>query len=181
MTENLRGFEIKFKTRPGVFARHGLDSGTRLLIKEMEIKDETLIADLGCGVGVLGIVAAKLNLNGHVHLLDDNIRAVKLAEENVELNRAKNTEVYLSDLFSAVEKRTYHQILCNPPAQMGNEFLEELVAECFKHLKPRGEVWLVVVSHLKKVIERYLEKHSKEVKMIAHGKEHVVLKARKNG
>lgn len=178
LTEKLRGVELKFRTRPGVFSSKGLDSGTRLLIEEMEVNesDGALIADLGTGSGVLGITIAKLNPKSHVHLLDDHLRAINLAEVNVELNRARNVEVYLSDMFSAVENRTYHKIFTNPPAQLGNEFLEEFVDQCYEHLKPNGEVWLVVVNHLKNVVTRYLEKNFKSIKLIAHGKEHVVVR-----
>lgn len=180
ITENLRGVEIQFKTKAGVFSKQGLDSGTKLLVENAEIQDGTLIADLGCGSGVLGFVLAKLNKNGHIHLLDDHIRSVKLAEENVELNSLKNVEVYLSDLFSAVGDRTYHQIFSNPPAHLGNDFLEESASECFKHLKPKGEVWWVVPKYLKPVIERMFKKYFKNSTIVANGKEHIVIKASKS-
>ena len=123
LIENLRGFEIKLKTKTGVFSKSGVDLGSKLLIDNMEISDGTLIADLGCGTGVVGFVAAKLNPSGHVHLLDDHLRSVELAKENTQLNNLKNVEIFLSDLFSAVETRTYHLILSNPPQHLGNEFL----------------------------------------------------------
>lgn len=186
-TENIRGHEVKFKTKPGIFAKHGLDGGTRLLIEKMEVKDETVVADLGSGSGVLGFIASKLNPNGHVHLLDDHLRSVELAKENVQLNNLKNVEVYLSDLFSAVSERTYHQILSNPPQQLGNEFLEELIDESFKHLKPGGSLWLVVKNNIKPVVERIMKsifKNSRQsfqisgeiCKIIASSREHIVLK-----
>lgn len=180
ITENLRGFEIKFKTKPGVFSEKGLDSGTGLLIESMQISDRTLIADLGSGSGVLGFVAAKLNPNGYVHLLDDHLRSVELAKENVELNQLKNAEVYLSDLFSAVSKRTYHQIYCNPPQDLGNEFLAEMVSECFRHLKNNGQVYFVVQKHIKSVIERLFKKYLGNCTIVATGKIHTVLKGEKH-
>lgn len=178
---HLKDFDLKFATKPGVFSSHGLDSGTQLLLGNLEVLDHTLIADLGCGAGVIGVLAAKLNYHGHVHLLDDHLRAINLAKENVELNNLKNAEVYLSDLFSEVRSRTYHQIISNPPAQMGNEFLEELIQESFSHLKPQGFLWLVVTRNIKPVIERMLNKIFNSYIIIAQGREHVVIKAqRKN-
>lgn len=181
ITENLKGFEIKFKTKPGVFSGKGVDLGTRLLINNLKIPDGSLVVDLGSGSGVLGLVAAKMNPHGHVHLLDDHLRSVKLAEENVKLNGLKNVGVYLSDLFSAVDSRTYQQIYCNPPQDMGNEFLEELIRECYKHLKENGEIYLVVQNHIKPVIERMFQKHFGNSTIVAHGKIHVVLGGVKNG
>lgn len=179
ITENIRGFEIKFKTKPGVFSRKGLDQGTKLLAENLEVKDETVIADLGCGTGIMGFVAAKLNPRGHVHLLDVNLRTVELAQENADLNKLENVEVFLSDLFKTVKDRSYHLIVSNPAQHSGNEFLEESAKECFKHLKADGQVYWVVQIHVKPVIERLFNKVFKNCTIVAKGKGHVVLKAQK--
>ncbi|MDO8570047.1 MAG: methyltransferase [Candidatus Daviesbacteria bacterium] len=141
INENLRGFEIKLMTKPGVFFLKGVDSGSRLLIDNLEVKDGTMICDLGTGAGIIGVVCAKLNPAGHVHMLGDHLSSSELAKKNIELNNLKNAEVYLSDLFSAVEERTYHLIVSNPPQHLGNDFLDETTKECFKHLKFEGEVY----------------------------------------
>lgn len=180
VTENLKGFKIKFETKPGVFSEKGLDSGTRLLVDNLEIEDNTLIADLGSGTGVVGIVCAKLNPNGHIHLLDDHLRSVELAKKNIELNNLNNVEVYLSDLFSAVSDRTYHQIFSNPPQSLGNEFLKEIIIECFNHLKSRGTLYLVIKKNVKSFIERVLKDVFPNYNIIAYGKEHLVIKAERN-
>lgn len=179
ITENLKDFNIKFETKPGVFSEKGLDTGTKLLVDNLEVEDKTLIADLGSGTGIVGMVAAKLNPNGHVHLLDDHLRSVELAKKNVELNILKNVEVYLSDLFSAVGDRTYHQIFSNPPQSLGNEFLKEIITESFNHLKPKGTLWLVVKKNVKSFIERVLKEVFPKYQIIVYGKEHVIIKASK--
>lgn len=179
LIENLRGFEFKFIPKAGVFSPKGIDGGTRLLTENMEISDGTLICDLGCGTGAVGFTAAKMNPNGHVHLLDDHLRSVESAKENLELNNLKNVEVYLSDLFSAVPERSYHRILTNPPQQMGNEFLKEFIDECFKHLKNEGELWLVVKSNMETVFKKLLEKVFNNLETVAHSKEHAVIKAKR--
>lgn len=180
LVANLRGFEIKLKTKSGVFSKSGIDVGSKLLIDNMEVTDGTLVADLGCGTGIVGFVASKLNYNGHVHLLDDHLRSIELAAENVDLNNLKNVEVFLSDLFSAVRERTYHLILSNPPQHLGNEFLEDCAKQCFDHLKSKGVVFWVVQNHLKPVIERIFDQTFKNYKVVAHGKDHVVLSAKRD-
>ena len=179
ITENLRGFEIKLKLKPGVFSPRSVDSGSKLFIDHLKVADGTVIADVGCGSGVIGIVAAKLNPSGHVQLLDDHLRSTELARENVELNRLKNAEVYLSDVFSAVGERTYHQIISNPPQHLSNDFLDFLAGEFNKHLKPGGEIWWVVQKHLKPFIKRLFDNHFGNCTIVAHGQEHVVLKAKR--
>ncbi|MCL4366929.1 methyltransferase [Patescibacteria group bacterium] len=179
ITEQIKGFEVKYHTLPGVFSAHGLDNGTRLLIDHLMVEDGSLVADLGSGTGVLGIMLAKLNPHGHVHLLDDHLRSYELAKQNVVDSQLNNAECFLSDLFSAVPGRTYQQIFANPPAQLGNEFLEEVIEECFKHLKLGGEVQMVVPKQLKPVMVRLFEKIFTNSTIVAMGKEHIVLSAQK--
>ncbi len=179
ITGIIRGVDLKFKTRPGVFSKDKIDEGSKLLLEQVEIKDRMVIADLGCGLGVIGFTAAKLNERAHVHLLDVNIRIVSLAEENAELNKLKNVEVFLSDLFSAVKERTYNLILSNPAQHLGNEFLEEAAKECFVHLKKDGQVYWVIQKHLKPYIERLFEKNFKNSKIIAQSGKYFIIRGEK--
>lgn len=176
---NIKGVKVIYLTKPGVFAKHGLDDGTKLLLEAVEIKEGTLTADLGGGAGIISLVIAKLLRKGHVHLLDDHLRSVELAKKNVEINDLTNIEVYLSDLFSAVEGRTYHQVLSNPPQQLGNEFLLEIVEESKKHLKPQGQFLVVVKNNIKPVMERFMKQVFGQVVTVTTSKEHVVLKTTK--
>lgn len=169
ITENLRGFEIKFETRPGVFSKTGLDAGTRLLIDTLKVTDGTLIADLGTGAGVIGILCAKLNPTGHVHMFEDHLSSSELANDNVKLNHLKNAEVYLSNLFSAMGERKYNLIVSNPPQHLGNNFLNEAAKECFKHLKPDGEIYWVIQKHIKPFIAKLFEKYFMNVTTVAMG------------
>lgn len=177
----IRGYKFWMHTRPGVFSAKGLDEGTKLLLEKLEVKPKTVIADLGAGSGVVGFVAAKLNSDGHVHLLEDHLRSFELLKENVVENRLeKKVEVYLSDLFSAVGDRTYHQIISNPPQQLGNEFLIELVEQSFQHLKGEGELWLVVKNNVKPFMKRILEERFGNVKIVDQSREYTIMKATKD-
>lgn len=174
--ENIKGVKIKFKTRPGVFSKSRFDLGSKLLFENIEIPEEGLIADLGCGTGVIGFTAAIFAPKGHVHLLDVNLRTIELAKENAQLNRLKNVEIFLSDQFSAVPERTYNLILSNPAQHLGNEFLEETAKECFKHLKKNGQVIWVVQKHLKNYVQRLFQNIFGEGTILAAGKDHIILK-----
>ena len=172
----IRGYKFRLLSKPGIFSAKTLDDGTRLLLENLVVPPSSVVADLGAGSGIVGFVAAKLNPDGHVHLLEDHVRSFELLRENVLENRLeKRVEVFLSDLFSAVGERTYHQILSNPPQQLGNEFLEELVGQCFAHLKERGEVWLVVKNNVKPYMKRILDSKFKSSKIVAQSREHSIL------
>lgn len=177
----IKGIKVKYLTKPGIFSKHGLDDGTKLLLENVEVADNTLVADLCGGAGIISLVIAKLNKHGHVHLLDEHLRPIELAKKNVELNSLSNVEVFLSDLFSTVENRTYQQILSNPPQHLGNEFLLELVEEVRRHLKPKGEFWVVIKNNLKPVMEKFLNQVFGNYILIKTGQKHSVLKAVNNG
>jgi 16S rRNA (guanine1207-N2)-methyltransferase len=174
----VRGIDLRFRTRPGVFSAKGLDEGARLLIDHLDLSDARLVADLGCGAGPIGIAAAMLAPKAHVHLLDEHLRAVDAARDNVRLNGVRNAEVFLSDLFSAVGGTRYSHVLSNAPARLGNEFLDELVHAGLAHLAPGGALWLVVVSNVRPVFDRLLARAGAPGEVVARGRQHVVLVAR---
>src|SRR5574341_1924221 len=58
LSTTLRGRAWTFETASGVFARRGLDAGTRLLVETMRVGRADRILDLGCGYGAVGLVAA---------------------------------------------------------------------------------------------------------------------------
>lgn len=180
ITEKIKDIELKFKTQTGVFSKNRIDAGTRLLIDNVEVKSKSLIADLGCGAGIIGICFAKLFPSSHIHLLDVNLRNVNLAKENIELNNLVNIECFLSDIFSAVESRTYNLILSNPPQHLGNLLLDQAAAEINKHLKENGVVYWVMQKHLKPYVERLFEKHFKNSKIIKRDKGYILIKGEKS-
>lgn len=167
----IKGVTLKFKTKPGVFAKHGLDDGTKLLLENLDIKESINIADLGSGAGVVGFFVAKSKPSAKVDLLDDHLRSVELAKENARLNDIDNIEVHLSDLFSALPDTTYDLIITNPPQQLGNQFLAELTERSLQHLKPGGRLVLVIKNNLKNVFKRLLN----NPQVVARGREHLVL------
>ena len=175
----VRGLELRLRTRPGVFSMKGLDDGTRLLLDQLDLADADAVADLGCGAGAIGIAAARLAPTAHVHLLDEHLRAVDVARDNVRLNGVRNAEVFLSDLFSAVGGERYSHVLSNPPARLGNDFLDELVVASLAHLRPGGQLWLVVVSNLRPLFVRLLGRAGATPEVVARGRQHVLLRARR--
>lgn len=179
--EDLRGFHFRMKTRPGIFAAKGLDSGTRLLLDKLVVQDGTTIADLAAGAGIIGLVCAKLDPSGMVDLLEDHLRSANLARENLALNGVTNAEVYLSDLFSAVPEKRYDTIITNPPQQLGNEFLEELITACHDHLNRRGQLWMVVKSNISPVIKRLLDRQNAAYDVVDRNKEYSLFRATPRG
>lgn len=178
--ENLRGFPLIFHSTWGLFSAAEIDEGTRLLIDTMDIQSTDLVLDLGCGYGALGIIAAKLAKEGHVHMVDKDFVAVEYAQKNVEVNNLKNCEVYLSNGFSHIDpKRSFSVIISNLPAKVGKEMLEIFISDTKKHLKPGGKLYVVTVSGLKDVIKRLFEEKLGNWKKMAGSRNYVISLAMK--
>lgn len=153
----LRGFDLRFETKAGVFSHGELDTGTRVLIEGMRVSPTAEVLDLGCGYGAIGVVAAKLASKGHVTLIDTDIRATRLAERNLALNDIENANVILGDEFIDLPpKAHYDVIVSNPPTHSGRAVLDEMVAGAYKALKPRGQLFLVInrLLSLRREVER---------------------------
>lgn len=126
----------------GVFSKGALDFGTRTLLENLAI--ETIkgqVLDFGCGYGPIGIYVAK-NTKAKVDMIDINQRSLKLAQKNIGLNKVK-AEVFESNIYDNVTK-TYDYIITNPPIRVGKKILYQILFEAKEHLKPNGELWLVV-------------------------------------
>ena len=174
--ETVRGFELRLATQAGVFAHRGIDPGTRLLIESMRVSPTARVLDLGCGYGVVGIVAAKLAPRGQVTLVDSDIRATRLAERNLALNGVANAQVVLGDGVHDLPKGARFDVVAsNPPTHSGREVLEELVAGAYKVLRPRGQLYLVVNRLLS--LRREVESVFGNAETAARSKGYVVVRA----
>lgn len=145
---HLRGRQFEFLTSSSVFSHKRVDLGTRLLIESMILPRDGYILDLGCGYGVVGIVAAVLNSNLKVLLVDLNKRAVQLAKENVKRVGVTNIEVHQGFLYESVKGREFDVILSNPPISAGLLTVAQIIAGAGKHLKQGGSLQLVVRSKI---------------------------------
>ena len=139
----IRGQSLRLRPDAGVFSRGELDRGTELLIEALQVGPCELILDLGCGYGVIGLVAARLSEGGHVVLTDVNERAVALAKANLKANGVTNAEVRRGDLYDPVAGMAFDHIVCNPPIRAGRGVVDRIIQEAPSHLLGGGKLWLV--------------------------------------
>lgn len=153
----LQGKDLTFHTTWGLFSPRGIDEGTQLLAKHLELPPHASVLDLGCGYGPLGLLAAKLAPQGTIHLVDKDFVAVHYAQLNAEQNNLTNASAYLSNGLSHVpEDVKFDAIVSNVPAKIGNELLQIFLADAFDRLNPGGQLYIVVISGLKDYMKRHL-------------------------
>lgn len=138
-----RGVEVQLTTDSGVFAKKGLDFGSRLLIETVNLPSGAIVVDLGCGYGAISAVLSKVYPETSWVLLDVNARALELARTNV-LPGSRRVEAIVSDGFMAARDVRADAILLNPPIRAGKAVIYRLFLESGQHLQPNGSLWIVI-------------------------------------
>ena len=134
-----------FTTGTGVFAKKGIDFGTRLLIENFRLPEiEGDLLDLGCGYGPIGITLARFYNERTIMMVDVNERAVSLAQLNAEQNDVSNVEIKQSDGFQNVINKRFAAIVTNPPIRAGKKLIYHLFKKSITYLPPNGELWIVI-------------------------------------
>ncbi|HLC50410.1 MAG TPA: methyltransferase [Candidatus Nanoarchaeia archaeon] len=141
ISQRINGQHFEFYTSKGVFSKEHVDKGTLALAESMVILPDSKVLDMGCGIGILGIAAAKL-FDASVFMSDINKRAVTLAKKNLGLNKVKGT-ILQGNLFEKVTDDDFDVILSNPPQHAGKEICFKLIEESVKYLKKNGSFQLV--------------------------------------
>ncbi|HLZ10462.1 MAG TPA: methyltransferase, partial [Chloroflexota bacterium] len=134
-------------SRPGVFSWDGLDPGAAALISAMKIEGSERVLDLGCGTGIVGVVAATRTSPHLVCLVDDDADAVQSAAETARANGIEACSIVASDGIEEIEARRFDVVVTNPPFHVGKSTQLD-VAVAFIHgaaavLRRGGRIYLV--------------------------------------
>ena len=175
----VRGRVWRYVARPGVFSWDRLDEGSRILIESMQIDRDDTVLDLGCGSGIVGLIAA--TLSRRVISVDASASAVEATRRTYELNQVRNTEVRLSDCASAVFDLQFDAVVTNPPFHQGigtdYAVARQFVLDAARVVKPGGRLWLVANRFLR--YEREMADRFSEVAVAYQDNRYRVLVARK--
>lgn len=139
--QKIKGIEFEFYTGSGVFSKEKIDKGTLLLAESMVVQQNSKVLDIGCGIGIIGIVAAKI-FNANVVMSDINKRAVMLAKMNAKLNGG-SFQIYHGSLYQPIKQNNFGAVISNPPQTAGKEICFKLIEESKNHLKTGGSLQLV--------------------------------------
>lgn len=141
----LKGHEFTFTSDAGVFSKHEVDFGSRLLIEAFQPVDvKGDYCDVGCGYGPIGMALAKAEPDRHVIMVDINERALDLAKKNLDANGIANTSVKKSNLLHDVNEEGFAAIITNPPIRAGKKIVHQIFEQAEEKLADGGELWVVI-------------------------------------
>lgn len=140
---DMHGHNLVFKTDPEVFSPQNLDRGTAAMLSIVEFKPEDRVLDLGCGYGVVGILAAKLVGQEQIVMVDVDPLAVRLSKENAAFNQVPNVTIYQSDGFRDFTDTGFSLILSNPPYHTNFSVPKAFIEKGFNRLMMGGRMYMV--------------------------------------
>ena len=151
----LPGRPLRLHATWGLFSPRAIDAGSRLLLEHLDVREDELALDLGCGYGPLGLAIARRAPAGRVHLVDRDFVAVDYARANAARNGLDNVEVYLSNGFDAVAPELpLTLVVSNLPAKVGNELFRLLFHDAHARMVPGARIVVVTINGLRDFVKR---------------------------
>lgn len=139
----IMGERLALETQPGLFSPEHADRGTLAMLSRAHFEPGARVMDLGCGCGIVGILAAKKCGEENVVLCDIDPRAVAVARRNAARNGVPNLKIVVSDGFKQVDDAGFDLILSNPPYQTDFSVARSFIEKGFNRLKLGGTLLMV--------------------------------------
>ncbi len=151
----LEGTGYLISNHANVFSRDSLDIGTRFFLQHLPARQEACdIIDLGCGNGVVGLIAAERSPEATVHFIDESFMAVASAKDNFHraFGQERHATFRVGDGLMDFESESADIIFCNPPFHQQNTVGDQIADSMFKQsrrvLRKGGELWVIGNRHL---------------------------------
>ncbi len=178
----LEDSEFTLLNHANTFSRDRLDNGTRLMLQHLPATEGAVdIVDLGCGNGVLGMMAANQNPASNISFIDESYMAIASARHNMlQLSeREGRVDFFNTDGLKKFADNCSDLVLCNPPfhqqqAQLNTVALS-MFAESARVLREGGALWVIGNRHLH--YHNKLKSWFKQVELVASDRKFVLLKA----
>ncbi len=137
------GRRLELETRPGLFSPGHADRGTLAMLSRVRFEPGMRVLDLGCGCGLVGILAALSCGEENVVMSDIDPLAVQVAAENAARNGVGGVKAVVSDGLSGLTETGFDLILSNPPYQSDFSVAKGFIEKGFNRLKLGGRMVMV--------------------------------------
>ncbi len=178
----LRGQVFELERDPGVFAKGDVDAATAMLIDALVVRPDDRVLDLGCGAGIVGMVAARLAPAGTITMTDADAAALELTRRNCARNQIITAAIAAADVVDAIADQRFTLVACNPPFHQRHDHTPELALRFMRAaasvLLPGGRAYFVANRFL--AHESKLHEIFGNVTEVAGDERYKVLLATKN-
>ncbi|WP_330960803.1 methyltransferase [Photobacterium sp. 53610] len=177
-------YNLTLTNHANVFSGESLDIGARLLLQHIP-QDPALkhIIDLGCGNGVIGLHAARLNPEASVTCVDESYMAAASCRENADLNLTNNKQLTakVDNCLESMVNDEADLVLCNPPFHQQNTITDHIAWQMFCDAKRclRRHGRLIVIGNRHLGYDGKLKRLFAKVHQIAQNNKFVVYQAEK--
>lgn len=179
----LEGTDYRITNHANVFSRDSLDIGTRFFLQHLPVMPEARdIVDLGCGNGVVGLMAAQRHPQARLHFLDESFMAVASARETFRAAFGEREAVFRAgDGLAGYAEGSVDLVLCNPPFHqqqaVGDQIARRMFRQARTALRPGGELWVIGNRHLGYHVA--LKRLFGDGELVASNRKFVILRARR--
>jgi len=135
--------ELLFETDAALFSPRYPDPGTLFMMKNVDLSAEDKVLDLGCGYGLVGVIAAMTVPAENIFMTDSDPRAVDYSRKNLEHNGISGATVVRGNSFEAIEETGFSLILSNPPYHADFSIAKSFIEKGFNRLKIGGKMIMV--------------------------------------
>lgn len=178
----LEGTRYRISSHANVFSRDSLDIGTRFFLQHLPVRPEARdIVDLGCGNGVVGLMAAEKNPQARVHFVDESYMAIDSARRNFAdaFGEERKAGFRVGDGLSDSSRDSCDVVLCNPPfhlhSAVGDQIALRMFRQSHRALRKGGELWVIGNRHLG--YHASLKRLFAGIDLVASNRKFVVLRA----
>ncbi|KQW77629.1 methyltransferase [Devosia sp. Root413D1] len=134
---------LRLQTEPGLFSPQWADAGTLAMLSLITFDPKDKVLDLGCGYGLVGILAAHHVSPAQVLMVDNDPTAVAIARRNADANGVPNVTVGLSDGLRGTRESGFTKIISNPPYHVDFSVPKHFIEKGFNRLVLGGTMWMV--------------------------------------
>ena len=143
ISTKIKDVDMVFETAPSIFSPNYIDQGTLAMLSVIDFLPSDKVLDLGCGYGVVGILAGKLIGEQNVIMCDVSEQAIESAAMNLRLNNVPEISIRLSDGYKNVAETDFTLILSNPPYHADFSVPKHFIEVGFKKLVLGGKLVMV--------------------------------------
>ena len=149
-----KDIQLQLSNHANVFSKEKLDIGARFMLQQFkQLPAACKVIDLGCGNGVLGILAQRQLPEAQVHFVDESYMAIASAQTNYQVaHPEKMAFFHTSDSLNQAQIESPDLIICNPPFHqqhtIGDQIAWAMLKQGYSALVKGGTFWLVGNRHM---------------------------------